>query len=90
MSYAAAAANCAKMGGALASLNTLDKITYVTNGTNGMLPKGEAIYVGAECRECEEVTDDKWRWLTDDPLSIKHPMWRKCSGIQAPWDSVSG
>merc|ERR1712221_30412 len=86
-----AAAECAKQGGKLASLNTQKKIDFVTSK---ILLNQETAWIGAKCNGCTLVKEEKWFWpngeqlvVGKDSTQVRNKMWKVYYGKQTAWDA---
>ena len=75
---------CKEWGGNLASLNTKAKQNFI----EPMIPKDEAVWIGAKCVHCVNVTEDKWMWASGDKLHLDDPMWKEWEGRKLPWGDL--
>jgi len=89
---AAAEEECVKQGGHLASLDTDEKLEYVTER---VIPEevwqDSKVWLGAECVGCSVVNEDKWQWKSGSKLGLDHPLWAKNYGSykkDLPYDAI--
>jgi len=75
-------ADCKSMGGTLATPSTYDEIDVLDSAMQGR----EYYHLGAQCKDCTSVKDDKWEWSTGEKLSLQFKKWGNKNGRRYPYD----
>jgi len=76
-----AEAACKLLNGTLATPSSYDEFDFLKSHMEWW-----AYHLGAQCKDCTSVKDDKWEWSTGEPLSLRFGKWGNTGGRKHPFD----
>jgi len=76
-----AKAACKLLNGTLATPSSYDEFDFLKSHMEWW-----SYHLGAQCKDCTSVKDDKWEWSTGEPLSLQFKKWGNKNGRRYPYD----